>query len=570
MPDSAQRPEGLERTIERAVKARDAAAVAAGWRAVLDYYAEVSSRRADPEPAPRESEYQRLWDLAHRAMADLGGQAEPALQTLAEYDSDRYGPMLGVSDEGTATAAIRNGALAAPKCAALAEHTPLTVGVAHDAERLGAVGEVVVGPDEFATIRLAARGRVLTTTNVGTRVNARLFLEPPTVLVAPGGADQALARLKAAFAPFVKTASGHPRALTVFARFNEKVPRPQRGPILAQLRKAVAAGDFCKPKWHCLGLRVEPGLGPQRVARAKEAIDLAAAAEVREVALGGLGDDRFEPDELAAILEHAAGHEVRVGPYARVDPQTTARHVWTGLSVARNMGLELGKYGLVPLTFEDQGEVIARIQYWFPHWCAAPVYYIDYPLVTRTDVFHGPRLGAGIRRWLKMVAKHHVRVVLIDTAKKSEGRHLLKDSAADERGFLTADEIGELTAFARGLGVRALWAGGITLPQAYTFGRLGVFGVYVTTAAAALEPLTRKASIDPFLTSLRVPQADAVARVKLLIETGFLVGRGAAGLEADARALVAAVAAGDKAEAERLQAELHPRAVAAWRKRLAT
>ena len=61
------------------------------------------------------------------------------------------------------------------------------------------------------------------------------------------------------------------------------------------------------------------------------------------------------------------------------------------------MGLELGKYGLVPLTFEDQKEVIARIQYWFPYWCAAPVFYVDYPLVTAKDVFHGPRLGAGIR-----------------------------------------------------------------------------------------------------------------------------------------------------------------------------
>src|SRR5262249_21776154 len=165
-------------------------------------------------------------------------------------------------------------------------------------------------------------------------------------------------------------------------------------------------------------------------------------------------------------------------------------------------------------------------------------------------------LGDGIRLWLKMVAnlRNPVRVVLIDTAKKSEGRHLLRDSAADTRGFLTADEIKELNAFAADLGVRTLWAGGISLPQAYTFGKLGVFGVYVTSAAASLKPLSRQARRDPFLTSLREPQREAVTRVKFLIEVGFLVGRGAAELEANAQAMLAAVAARNEPEAARLQA----------------
>ena len=140
----------------------------------------------DPEPGKGEPEYERLWQLAHDAMAYLGGQAVPALETLADYDAEQYGPMLGISDGGIATAAIRKGALAAPKAAALTKLTPLTLGIAHDAERLGAVGEVAVGPDEYATIRLAARGRVLTTTNVGTRVNVRTFLEQPVVQVRAG------------------------------------------------------------------------------------------------------------------------------------------------------------------------------------------------------------------------------------------------------------------------------------------------------------------------------------------------------------------------------------------------
>jgi hypothetical protein len=32
------------------------------------------------------------------------------------------------------------------------------------------------------------------------------------------------------------------------------------------------------------------------------------------------------------------------------------------------------------------------------------------------------------------------------------------------------------------LGIKVLWAAGITLPQAHLFGKLGVFGIYATTA----------------------------------------------------------------------------------------
>jgi hypothetical protein len=570
MSASAARLDELEAVIKKAVADRDDDRVAAGWRGVLDYFVAVDAARADPEPGKGEPEYQRLWDLAHDAMANLGGQAVPALATLADYDAARYGPMLGVSDGGVATAAIRKGALDAPKAAALTRPTPLTLGIAHDAERLGAVGEVAVGPDEFATIRLAARNRVLTTTNVGTKVNVRTFLEQPVISVRNGGAEQAVNRLKELFEPFVKTASGKPRSLTVLISFATNMAKRQRGQVLARLGAAVAAGEFCNPKWHRLGLLLDPGRGKGRVARAKEGIDLATSAKFTEVALAGLDDDRFDPDELDGLLKFAAAKKVRLHSRNRVDPQTTARHVWTGLTVARNMGLELGKYGLTPLSFEDQKEVVVRIQRWFPHWCAAPVFYIDYPLVTAKGVYHGPSLGAGIRLWLKMVATlpKPVRVVLIDTAKKSEGRHLLKDSAADTRGFLTADEIADLNAFAANLGVKTLWAGGISLPQAYTFGKLGVFGVYVTSAAASLKPLGRQALRDPFLTSLREPQREAVTRVKFLLEVGFLVGRGAASLVADAEALRAAVAAQNEPEAVHLQAALHPRVVDAWRKHI--
>src|SRR5688572_11600534 len=125
MTANPERLAALEGSIERSIQARDARAAADAWRAALDEFDVVSKSRSDPEPGAGEESYRRLWDLAARAMANLGGAGEPPLRTVADYDSDRHGPLLGVSDEGSATAAIRKGALAAPKSAALAERTPL-------------------------------------------------------------------------------------------------------------------------------------------------------------------------------------------------------------------------------------------------------------------------------------------------------------------------------------------------------------------------------------------------------------------------------------------------------------
>jgi hypothetical protein len=168
-------------------------------------------------------------------------------------------------------------------------------------------------------------------------------------------------------------------------------------------------------KKHRLGLLATLGPHATRFREAMSAVDLAYECDVEEVALDGspLSDASMSPlpgllnylvpKQLADLLAHAATCGVRVVPRERVDPQTTARHVWTGLVVARNMGLELGKYGLDPLTLEEQREVIARIQYWLPEWCAAPACYIDSPIVAADQVYYGTSLADGIRRWLAMV-----------------------------------------------------------------------------------------------------------------------------------------------------------------------
>jgi hypothetical protein len=47
--------------------------------------------------------------------------------------------------------------------------------------------------------------------------------------------------------------------------------------------------------------------------------------------------------------------------------------------------------------------------------------------------------------WPDMVAVHGVRVVLIDTVLKSEGRHLLKTDPKDSGGIFTLDGIESAT-----------------------------------------------------------------------------------------------------------------------------
>lgn len=106
---------------------------------------------------------------------------------------------------------------------------PIVVGVALDAERLGAVGEVAVGPSEYREIRLGCIGRILTSTNVGTRLNLRYFkrrlrLEIPRSgsvdVVAQRAKDQAALLLR----PFFETPDGNPRPVTLFVHFRKRVP----------------------------------------------------------------------------------------------------------------------------------------------------------------------------------------------------------------------------------------------------------------------------------------------------------------------------------------------------------
>ena len=97
---------------------------------------------------------------------------------LADYDSDQYGPLFAVSDEGSAGPIILDAALSSAKAAAGAS-SPSRLGVILDGERMTSAGEVPIGPPEYGALSAGAAGQLLLTTNVGTRINVRLTGQLP-------------------------------------------------------------------------------------------------------------------------------------------------------------------------------------------------------------------------------------------------------------------------------------------------------------------------------------------------------------------------------------------------------
>lgn len=505
-----------------------------------------------------------LTERARAAFLHLGGDPTRSSASLKDYDHERDGPFLGVSDEGGAAGAIRDAALDSPKVRALsadAARDPLRVGVAVDAERLGGVGEVNVGRDEYADVWLQCVDRVLITTNVATRVNMRVYRREPIVTLASGD-RQALANAKAAiaeaFKPFVETPDLKPRPLTVFvdipanARMTTTRKRTALKALVEFVSSGQAAGKEAAPPGQQLGLSVWTKLGPPGRDQAIAAIELAANAGIhvvvidgvkrkaadRAVSLAGLLD-YFEPGLVGPILRAAKRSGVRVRTANLPDTDTIARSTWVGLTTARSCGANLGKYGCFPLTLDETDAVVEQIQQWFPHWSAAPVCFVDQGVIRDDGVDVGNDLMRGLRFWLETMARHQVRVVLIDTVDKASGRRLLRKSSKDDRGFLSTAQILKIQALAQRLGIKVLWAGGLSLGEAFEMGRLGVFGIYVTSAAATLVPVSGIYVRDPALAGRKQPSRDAVRRTKILMEAGFLSAR----LTGDDAAKISALAA---------------------------
>ena len=475
---------------------------------------------------------------ALKALSYLGGDADREHESLRDYDQRRYGPFLGVSEDGVTAADVCRAARAAPKGVALGgKASPLTIGVSLDAERLGGVGEVVVGLDEYARIWCECAGRSLITTNIGSRANVRYYLPAPVVAVPDGAQDAALDRAKAgldeAFSKFLNTPGGKPRPLVVFVDVSSR-PQAEQSRVLKALVDYVATGKKAAPDVHKLGVHARIRADQAGRDDALAAIRLGHEAGVGQVAIDGVFRPQADravslpgltsylaPDLLAEVLKAAQQAAVQVRPLNQVDPDTVARSIWSALNSARAMGLHLGKYGLFPLTLEEMQAVVANIQRWFPDWSAAPVYYVDQGLISEKGVYFDHDRKNGVATWLEAMAKHKVKVVLIDTVDKAQGWKILR-TGNDPKGLLSLEEIAELDALGTKRGIKVLWAGSITGPQAYEFGKLGVFGIYVTTAASNKVAVSGSYVRDPGLAEEKQPSFAGVLAVKTLLEAGYL------------------------------------------------
>lgn len=352
-------------------------------RAAVRLYHGVVSKTPD---AATVGEFSRFRRLAYRAMARLGGEGILPIFSLKDYDHIQYGPFLGVSDEGSAAAVIRKAALASPKVKALGLKDPLSVGVAVDAERLGGVGEVAVGPDEYINVRLECAGRILNSTNIGTRVNLRYYRRHPVVTMGEGDqeieVEQARKDILEKFKPFLHALGGKPRSLTVYVEFGRKnlwgISR--RASVLRDLSRYAAGPVVSDRKVHRLGYQAYIRSGFKGQSDALRAINIAVAAGFLDVAICGRVRQSAEvrvsdpgllnylaPGKLGPVLRHANKLGIHLRPVNTVDPDTVARHIWSALHTAWQMGFELGKYGLFPLTLEESEVVISHIS------CGSPI-----------------------------------------------------------------------------------------------------------------------------------------------------------------------------------------------------
>lgn len=458
---------------------------------------------------------------------------------LDEYDSERFGPLLAVSDEGENAETIARAAYASAKARTLHPTAPMPLGVMIDGERMVSAGEGPIGPDEYAKLIAAAFERTLCSTNVGVRVNARLYRLLPEFSTADAAQNEEewLARVFAVFAPFLKTPDGVPRPLTV-----RLIVEPSDAPaavskLVAKLEAARSRGLLGPAALHKLSLlSIATGAIRDDVAteEIKRVLSIAAQAGVPEVAIDGdltpAARERLSVASLLNIVDAATlrnlfaaarQHSVRLVYRYQVDVDSAARTIWTGLQAARSYGFTAGKYGLVPLTLDEQERVVAMISRWTQGWTAVPAFYVDTPLVTDDDAFDASRCVEAALVWIEKVRAAGARLALFDCPDRLAGRHLVRDAQHPE-GVLTLEHIVVIEQRARQLGLKPMWSGGITARLALALGAQGVFAIFSTGAASRQVPVHGSFADDPDLPSKGAPTELGVRRVHAAVQAGFL------------------------------------------------
>jgi hypothetical protein len=509
--------------------------------------------------------------------------------SLTTYDSRVLGPLFAVSDEGSAGAVVVAAAYASAKSRAFPGADPLTLGVILDGERMTSAGEVPVGPDEYAALSAAAAGRVLLTTNVGVRANARFAQQLPEFAIPEAGADAPwLDRVCAAFTPFLETPDGRPRPLTVRLMLRAGQELPALEAAVRAVESARTAGRIGPPELHRLSVllvfdaRIESADQIRQIADLIEAASRIGVAEVAvdgelqagarpRVSLPGLLNV-LQVGHARTLLGQAKTRNTRLTYRYQLDVESAARTIWTGLHAARAHGLAAGKYGMVPLALSEQRTVIELVNRWTRGWTAIPAFYVDTPLVTDDDVIDPSRPVEAACLWLTTAQGAGASLVLFDCPDRVTPRRLLRQAAAaaNDPGVLTLDDVDRILAHARSLGVDILWSGGITAPQAFELAKRGAHGIFSTSSTARKIAVSAPFKDDPRLPAENEPTEIGVRRMHGVVQGGFLSAAlqarepdNAAAIDGLTQKLLAAE--GDTAAIERALVELDERLVPAWR-----
>src|ERR1700751_771228 len=504
---------------------------------------------------------------------------------LAEYDSDRYGPLFAVSDEGSAGPVVLDAALASAKAAAGAS-SRFRIGVILDGERMTSAGEVPIGPPEYAALSSAAAGKLLLTTNVATRIKVRLTGQLPEFPALEKSAEAVIA----AFEPFLDTPDRRPRPLTVRLQLDPGTDCTRLAALVGKLDEARKNGEIGPANTHQLSVLVcfkEEITTDAQLEQIEAIIATAADLGVPEVAIDGAqlsyARRRWGAQGLLNVvsipasnrlLKFATARGVRLRPRYQIDVDSAARTIWTGLEAARVNGFDAGKYGLLPLTLEEQGQVIELITQWTSGWTAIPAFYVDTPLVTATEVVDVAKCEVAARRWLKVARGAGATTVLFDAPDRVNPRKLVQSSDS-HNGVLTPDQIGALRDYSELLGVKILWSGGITAAQAFALARRRVFGIFSTSSTATKIAVTAELERDPRLAAENERTGFGVRRMHAIIQGGFLSSR-MAELHADlARELEVSTAnlvasGGEAAESQAALETLNELLVRGWRQLMGT
>jgi hypothetical protein len=460
--------------------------------------------------------------------------------SLAAYDSEHFGPLFAVSDEGSAGEMIVNAAYTSAKAKALWPIDPVSLGVALDGERMTSAGEVPIGPLEYEELSDAAAGRLLLTTNVGVRVNARLTQQLPEFAVTEKSANdkQWLDSVFAAFEPFVHTPDAQPRPLTVRLWVDPNAPIKSLKGVVTKLEAGRKEGKIGPAEIHRLSVLVafEDRITDNEIGAIERIMKLTVDAGIRELAVDGdlrelarrrLGIQSLlnilDPEHLRRLLELSRQLGVRLTYRYQVDVETAARTIWTGLHTARTNGFSAGKYGLVPMTLEEQAAVIEMITGWTADWTAIPAFYVDTPLLTAEDVYDDTRCKEAAKLWLKTARGAGAKIVLFDSPDRVNPRRLIRQpNVANDNGVLTLADIEEILAYAKELGISILWSGGITSRQAFELAKRKVFGIFSTSSTAAKIAVTAAFEDDPRFAAENEPTDFGLRRIHAIIQGGFL------------------------------------------------